>query len=162
IDDRKFGDETWYFVSVYLIGGISSRIFDSLRVPPLAGGEPPFDPHDPNAVLGRDRPYAVFFDRSLSIVLPADEILGFPSIVAATRDVSRAEALVSGWDTRVERVISSEIGSQSLEDVSLVQLIATPSAWIGKRVRVQGYLGAPLNQLFLSAEHAKGLDHASS
>jgi hypothetical protein len=140
IEDRKFGDQTWHLVSVYLSVELYKRLW-----------------HE----FGDDRPYAVFADDELSVVMLGFERIEYPSRVAATRDLSKAESFVSAVGAPVERWISVELDSQAVQDVSLVQLIANPRAWAGKRVSVQGYL-APLHALFLSREHAKAFDVNSS
>jgi hypothetical protein len=81
-----------------------------------------------------------FVDGKVSAVLTGIHGLDIPLLVAATRDLPRAEAILSAWNA-VERVISSEIALQPIRSVSVSQLITTPQRWFGKRVSVTGYLG---------------------
>jgi hypothetical protein len=149
IDDRRFGDQSWYFVSAHLTEELRNRIWKLLE-------EPGADSAD------GDRPYAILVDGRSSVVQPAIGIDEFDSLVAVSQDLSRAEAIAYGWGVPVTRVISAEIATQPMLSVSMVQLIANPSAWIGKRIAVQGYLPKAVLGLYLSRDHAESFDHASS
>jgi hypothetical protein len=58
-------------------------------------------------------------------------------------------------------MISSELVEQPLASVSMVELIANPTRWFGKRVAVQGFLDSTLMELYLSHEHAQVRDDSS-
>jgi len=143
IQDRQYGEQTWYLVSAHLAGGLTKRVWDPLRAQP-------------------ERPYAVFIDGDLSAVLPGMEIVDYPSLLAATQDLSRAEAIAHAWEVPVVRMISEEIAAQPTYSVSLVQLIASPHRWMGKKVSVHGYLSSPSSTLYLSREHAEASDFESA
>lgn len=163
LEDRRYCDETWYLVSI-LLGEIKGRIWHALEAPPLAPTDIP-----PGAIYldylrqlpPRDKLYAVFLDQQLLVVSQGMGIEIFPSLIAATQDRSRAEAIAYGFGVPVERWISEELDAQPVNEISLVQLIASPHYWIGKRVSVQGHL-APLHTLYLTRDHARALDYRSS
>jgi hypothetical protein len=164
IEDRQFGDQTWYLVSAYLVADLANRVWDLLRAPaPSPADIPPgantLDYLRQNSL--RDKLYAVYADGELSVVTPGIAILEFPCLIAATQELSRAETLAYAWGTPVDRVISTEIASQPLLAPSLVQLLVAPHSWFGKRVSVQGYFG-PYLELYLSREHSEVFDHASA
>ena len=71
LDDGKFGEETWYFVSVDLSPKLQERIWELLRAPSNAPLEFPYEPNDPTALYKPDRPYAVFIGGELSAIQPA-------------------------------------------------------------------------------------------
>jgi hypothetical protein len=149
IEDQHVNDQRWYFVSVVLERESRNRIWKLLEAPDASDADD-------------DRPYAILVDGTPSIVQPAIGIGQFDALVATTQDLLRAEAIANGWGVPVTRVISAEIESQPILTVSMVQLIANPAAWIGKRVSVQGFLPSTALGLYLSREHAESLDHASS
>jgi hypothetical protein len=161
---QTFGDQTWYLVSVLLFGEIRGRIWDALEAPPLAPSDIP-----PGVIYldylrqlpPRNKLYAVFLDQQLLLISQGMGIEIFPSLIAATQDRSRAEAIADAFGAPVERWISEELDAQPVNEISLVQLIASPHYWIGKRVSVQGHF-APLDTLYLTREHALALDYRSS
>jgi hypothetical protein len=148
IEDRRFGEESWYFVSAHLSEDLRNRIWEVLEAPGSEGVD--------------DRPYAILVDGESSVVQPAIGIDQVDALVAVSQDLPRAEAIAYGWGVPVTRVISAEIATQPMRSVSMVQLIADPSAWVGKRISVQGYMPKAVLGLYLSREHADRLDHASS
>ena len=145
IEDRKYGDQTWYVVSAR---------FASRFVEPLW-----------KTLSSDDAVYAVLANGNVSAVLPGIEIGEHHPLLAATRDLAQAEAFAAQWDAPVDRMISKELAEHAII-VSLVQLIAAPERWAGKRVTVQGYLGHERfgipRTLFLSREHAEADDFASA
>jgi hypothetical protein len=157
IEDRHFEDETWYLVSAYFSGDLSSRLWNLALAPAVS---PSQDPNGAN-ISTRDKSYAVVANGELTLVAPAIAIGDFPCVVAATRELSQAEALAHAWEVPVERVISAEIASQPSFDVSLVQLLVAPRSWFGKRIAVRGYLSSPW-ELYLSREHSEVFDWASA
>ena len=135
------GDETWYLVSAHLANQLADPLWETLSAD--------------------EKLYGVLVNGEVSVVLPGVAIGDQHSLLAATRELAQAEAFASQWDAPVDRVITSEMASQPTYSVSLVQLIAAPERWAGKRVEVQGFLGSLQTTLFLSREHAEALDVAS-
>jgi hypothetical protein len=115
----------------------------------------------PRQLPPRDKLYAVYLDQELLLVSQGLRIEIFPSLIAATRDRARAEAVAYAFGVPVERWISEELDAQPVHEISLVRLLATPHYWIGKRVSVQGHL-APPDALYLTRDHARALDYSSS
>jgi len=146
IEDRKYGDQTWYVVSARLASKFVDPLWESLR--------------------SDEKLYAVLANHNVSVVLPGIAIGEPRALLAATLNLAQAEAFAAQWDAPVDRMISQELASQHAVLVSLVQLIAAPERWAGKRVTVQGYLGDELlgtpRNLFLSREHAEADDFASA
>jgi hypothetical protein len=150
IEDRKFGDRSWYLVTARLANGRDTRIWEKLQPPPVsipAGASW----SETQKLLPDAKPYAVLADGELSVVLPGISILEHRSLMAAFEDLASAEAFASARGVPVERVISQEIASLPSHEVSMVQLIAEPERWTGKRVSVQGYLSS-LPHILLARE----------
>lgn len=141
IEDRQFGDQTRYFVTVRLANQFVDPLAETLR--------------------SAEKLYAVLVDGEVSVVLPGVAIGEQFSLVAVTDDLTRAEELTRRWDAPVDRVISAEIAALPMYSPSLIQLIATPERWAGKRVSVQGYLSS-WPSLFVSREHAEAQDVSSA
>jgi hypothetical protein len=162
IEDRRSGEETWYLVSVFLSDGILKRIWTLRRaIPPAADRTVP-DPNEPDFFPGCDTPYAVLMAGEPSVILPMasfSRIRNADLIIAATRELSHAEAIATAWGIPVTRVIASEIAAHPIESVTLGDLIANPSDWIGKRVSVRGYYAG--GELFVSREQSEIVDHPS-
>jgi len=160
IEDRRLGAKTWYVVSVLLEDESYVAILRELRgaLPPAAHKTIP-DPNEPDFFPGCDTPYAVLVDGKPSVVLPLrtmSRIRYADLVVGATRELPRAEAIAASWGLPVTRVIAAEIAAQPLQNVSLEDLIAKPSDWVGKRISVRGYLFG--GRLFVSREQAEMLE----
>ena len=163
IEDRQFGDRTWYVVSAHFAGGLSDRLWERVRPPPLSPSEIPPDASitEIREHLPDPSPYAVLVDDEVAAVLPGIAIGEFDFMVLVTEELQRAEAFAYAWGVPVDRAIAAEIAAEPVRPVSMVQLLASPKHWFGKRVSVQGFYSS-LSSLFLSREHAEVFDYDSA
>lgn len=137
IEDRDFDGTTWYLVSVRMTEPIMDRLAQTL-----------------------EGAYAVSVDGRITFA-SRTLVDYWRVVVAATRERSEAERIAHALGSPVDRMISSELVEQPLASVSIVELIANPSRWFGKRVAVQGFLDSTLLELYLSREHAQVRDASS-
>jgi hypothetical protein len=145
IEDRTVDDRTWYLVSVFMTQRMETKLREAFVSP------------------RNDMPYAVTIGGRVSFAYQSGSAaLNWPVPISESQDLASAEAIARAWGTPVERMLSTEIAEQPVLAATMVQLLATPERWFGKRLAVQGFLSSSLLELYLSRDHAAAMDGSSS
>jgi hypothetical protein len=143
IEDRTVDGRTWYLVSVFLTQRFQNRLREAFELP------------------SGDAPYAVSIGGRVSFAYHSGVTAGnWPVLVSESSDLASSEQIARAWGTPVERMLSQEIAEQPVLVATMVQLLATPERWFGKRLVVQGFLPHS-GELYLSREHAQAADASS-